>query len=226
MEPVSSSPVTLSSLVRFVFLLLSLFTFSLRHPFLPLFLFTFEANSSAFIQVIRSPISTAYKLNISLLERLMSHPSYSSINDAQRGVTYSMLTRNFRNHPSILRLPNDLFYRGELVPCAPSSTVNTLVNRWSGLPNPSFPIVFHSVKGKDEREGRSPSFFNVQEITTVKMYVEWLQHRSSGVQLRDCDIGASSSVFPIFRFRHVLTSDFVQVSSRRTTLRRRSSRRR
>lgn len=137
-------------------------------------------------QVIRSPVSTAFKLHISLLERLMSHPDYSPSNAEKRGVTYSLLTRNFRNHPSILRIPNALFYGNELEPCASRSTVGRL-ERWSGWPGPEggrFPVFFHAVKGRDEREGRNPSFFNIAEITCVKMYVDYLQNRRSGVQLR------------------------------------------
>lgn len=32
----------------------------------------------------------------------------------------------------------------------------------------NFPLVFHGVVGKDQQEGRSPSFFNVDEVTLVK----------------------------------------------------------
>jgi hypothetical protein len=35
---------------------------------------------------------------------------------------------------------------------------------WDRLPNPAFPMVFHGVAGKDEREGNSPSWFNIMEI--------------------------------------------------------------
>lgn len=31
-----------------------------------------------------------------------------------------------------------------------------------------FPIIFHSIVGKDEREGSSPSWFNVDEVAVVR----------------------------------------------------------
>jgi len=127
----------------------------------------------------------------------MSLPHYLPTNDAQRGVTYSMLTFNFRSHPAILELPNRLFYNKELLPHASPSTINALAS-WNGWPQKSFPILFHAVRGRDEREGTSPSFFNVAEISAVKMYVNQLQYAPSGVKLRDEDIGPflSSSALP------------------------------
>lgn len=37
-----------------------------------------------------------------------------------------------------------------------------------------FPIIFHGVMGKDEREGNSPSFFNPEEAATVTSYLKLL----------------------------------------------------
>lgn len=34
-----------------------------------------------------------------------------------------------------------------------------------------FPVIFHGVMGKDEREAKSPSFFNVTEIQTLVSYL-------------------------------------------------------
>jgi helicase MOV-10 len=42
-----------------------------------------------------------------------------------------------------------------------------------------FPIVFHGVIGKDEREGSSPSFFNVDEASLVREYCEKLLKKNS-----------------------------------------------
>ncbi|GAA5915361.1 hypothetical protein JCM6882_000232 [Rhodosporidiobolus microsporus] len=143
--------------------------------------------------VIRSPISTTYGMSTSLLERLVLHPDYLDSNHSKRGVTYSKLTLNYRNHPSILALPNSLFYADELVPRAPASVAGALA-RWDGWGDAGgeFPVLFHAVKGRDEREGKSPSFFNVAEISVVRMYVERLQMRASGVQVQDTDIGVIS----------------------------------
>jgi helicase MOV-10 len=38
-----------------------------------------------------------------------------------------------------------------------------------------FPVVFHSMAGKDVREASSPSFFNVDEASLVKKYVRELK---------------------------------------------------
>lgn len=42
-----------------------------------------------------------------------------------------------------------------------------------------FPIIFHGVMGKDEREGNSPSFFNPEEAATVTSYLKLLLAPSS-----------------------------------------------
>jgi len=52
------------------------------------------------------------------------------------------------------------------------------VNTYLGspiLPAPRFPVVFHSVNGRDQREGSSPSYFNIDEVTQVKEYVKRLK---------------------------------------------------
>ena len=45
---------------------------------------------------------------------------------------------------------------------------------WEELPNKRFPIIFHPVYGKDEREANSPSFFNVAEVETIERYLRKL----------------------------------------------------
>ena len=45
---------------------------------------------------------------------------------------------------------------------------------WEELPNKKFPMIFHSVYGKDEREENSPSFFNIPEVETVERYLKKL----------------------------------------------------
>lgn len=37
-----------------------------------------------------------------------------------------------------------------------------------------FPLIFHGVMGKDEREANSPSFFNVTEIDALVKYLTLL----------------------------------------------------
>jgi len=84
------------------------------------------------------------------------------------------LVQNFRSHEAILRFPNEHFYGGDLIPRAPSQDINTYLGS-SYLPNKKFPIVFHAMFGKDDREASSPSFFNIDEVIQVKLYVGQLK---------------------------------------------------
>ncbi|KAJ9511448.1 hypothetical protein QJQ45_029893 [Haematococcus lacustris] len=52
----------------------------------------------------------------------------------------------------------------------------------------SFPIIFHHVVGKDEREGNSPSWFNIQEVALVGKYVNALLSMRAN-RLTPLDIG-------------------------------------
>jgi len=79
------------------------------------------------------------------------------------------LLRNYRSHPDILHIPNNSFYNDELIPCADKASQSLC--DWSGLAKRGFPVVFHGVVGRDEREERSPSFFNVDEVSVVMQYV-------------------------------------------------------
>jgi len=38
-----------------------------------------------------------------------------------------------------------------------------------------FPVIFHSIVGKDMREANSPSWFNIEEASLVKFYIEQLR---------------------------------------------------
>ncbi|CAI5968583.1 unnamed protein product [Closterium sp. NIES-65] len=99
------------------------------------------------------------------------------------------LVKNYRSHPKILELPNEMFYEGELEACA-DEMVRSSLCRWDELPNKNeFPIIFHGVMGKDEREGNSPSFFNPFEATVVLKYITSLMgYRSQRVPLTDIGV--------------------------------------
>jgi len=84
------------------------------------------------------------------------------------------LVKNFRSHNSILKFPNERFYGNDLQACASPSIINAYLNS-SYLPSKKFPIVFHAVSGKDDREASSPSFFNADEVLQVKQYVQRLK---------------------------------------------------
>lgn len=91
-----------------------------------------------------------------MLERMMNDLMvYKKNEDGQYNPSVlTKLLKNYRSHPAILKLPNERFYDGELEPCG-NAEVNIAVG-WEYLPNPKFPIIFHSVIGEDQREENSP----------------------------------------------------------------------
>ena len=104
--------------------------------------------------------------DVSLLERLTRRCSvYHRRPDPETGVYNPLfitkLVQNYRSHPAILEIPNELFYRKELMAYADIMARQSLC-RWNGLPKQDFPMIFHGVVGQDQREERSPSFFNPQ----------------------------------------------------------------
>jgi len=119
--------------------------------------------------IIHSKLASENGLGMSLLERLSLRKVYEK-KDAK---VMTKLLRNYRSHPDILSLPNKLFYEGELVPVGDKALTHSFSD-WEHLPQADFPILFHGVEGKDEREGNSPSWFNIHEIARVMEYVKLL----------------------------------------------------
>ncbi|KAJ7096045.1 RNA helicase [Mycena epipterygia] len=123
--------------------------------------------------IISSRIARSLGLQVSYLARLMQREIYSldlETTMGGNGITIVKLLNNFRSHPAILEFSNNQFYDGELVPCGNPALIRSLEN-WNELPMKKFPLIFHGIVGKDNREGSSPSFFNIGEATLVKKYV-------------------------------------------------------
>ncbi|KAA0713974.1 putative helicase mov-10-B.1 [Triplophysa tibetana] len=124
--------------------------------------------------ILRSPFAIKYGLGLSLLERLMTQNKLY-----QKGATgydnryVTKLLKNYRSHPSILKVPNELFYDGELMACAEEISSNQFC-AWEHLPKRGFPVIFHGMIGKDDGESNSPSFFNTFEIDVIMEYLEKL----------------------------------------------------
>jgi superfamily I DNA and/or RNA helicase len=97
------------------------------------------------------------------------------------------LIHNYRSHPAILKLPNELFYDGDLQ-CSGDILKTHSLGKWEHLPAAGFPVVFHSVEGKNLREAQSPSWFNPQEAQQVVEYVKLLLHQTRP-PLQPDDIG-------------------------------------
>ncbi len=153
--------------------------------------------------IVRSPMAQQYGLGVSALERLMDRPVYAKRpGEFPAGGGYdcrllSKLVRNYRSHPAILRLPNRMFYDDELVPCA-SELVGGNLERWEHLVTAGFPLIFHGVEGRDQREESSPSWFNTEECEVVKDYVDRLTQQTRMNRVAPSQIGI---ITPYNRFR-------------------------
>ncbi|XP_028814623.1 RNA helicase Mov10l1, partial [Denticeps clupeoides] len=119
--------------------------------------------------VIKSKVASAFGLGLSLLERLMATPLYSSTESGYNPVLVTKLVYNYRSHEALLSLPSRLFYSGELCMRAERAVVGSLCH-WSCLPTKGFPLIFHGVRGNEMRESSNPSWFNPAEAVQVMMY--------------------------------------------------------
>ncbi|KAJ7154602.1 P-loop containing nucleoside triphosphate hydrolase protein [Mycena filopes] len=135
--------------------------------------------------IIRSAIARELGLETSYIERLMKREIYDEVSGY--GTSVVKLTKNFRSHGAILKFPNERFYKGELEQCGDPRVINAYLGA-ALLPNKKFPIVFHAIKGKDDREAASPSFFNIDEVSQVKTYIKTLRD-DRRVRITDNDIG-------------------------------------
>uniref|UniRef100_A0A9J8BGF7 RNA helicase n=1 Tax=Cyprinus carpio carpio TaxID=630221 RepID=A0A9J8BGF7_CYPCA len=127
--------------------------------------------------ILRSPLAQLHGLGQSLLERLMTQNAlYQKSQDGHSGYDTRFVTkllRNYRSHPAILKIPNELFYENELQVFA-NQMEREAFCCWEHLPKKGFPVMFHGVMGKDDREANSPSFFNVTEIEVIVSYLNKL----------------------------------------------------
>ena len=129
--------------------------------------------------IVESPLAKV-RLGVSLLERLCSPggPHGPSPNGEFDADYTTMLVRNYRSHPAIIEVPSRSFYDDRLVPKADPDRVRSLLS-WEGLANPGpeadFPVLFHGVVGRDQREGNSPSWFNTEEALAVARHIKSLQ---------------------------------------------------
>ncbi|KAG7167878.1 helicase mov-10-B.2-like [Homarus americanus] len=127
-------------------------------------------------------------LDKSYLERLMEMEMYQDKNGTFNHQVVTKLLNNYRSHKDILKEPNEMFYRSQLKVCADQVYVTSMCN-WEHLPKKNFPLIFHAARGRDDREGTSPSFFNALEVSTVIGYVKkLLDTRSPKVMARDIGI--------------------------------------
>ncbi|XP_059188712.1 putative helicase mov-10-B.2 [Centropristis striata] len=123
--------------------------------------------------IITSRVAEKHGLNVSLLERLMDNVKLYRPHETDgfnnRFVT--KLLRNYRSHPAILKIPNELFYDGELQPFADKVTCSSYC-KWERLPKKGFPLIFHGVAGINELEANSTSYYNMAELEVLKEYLK------------------------------------------------------
>jgi helicase MOV-10 len=136
-------------------------------------------------------VARSLGLELSYIERLMKIGGCDEGEESPSNVV--KLTKNFRSHNSILKYPNERFYKGELQQCGDPKVINAYVGS-SQLVSKRFPIVFHAIVGKDDREASSPSFFNIDEILQVKAYVSSLK-ADRNTRSTDDDIGVISPYY-------------------------------
>ncbi|CAH9136634.1 unnamed protein product [Cuscuta epithymum] len=147
--------------------------------------------------IIFSKDAENYGLGISFIERLYDSSVYGDPN------YFTKLLRNYRCHESILSLPSDMFYKGELIPCKEDNQ-NLSPNWVDLLPNKEFPLLFIGVQGFDEREGNNPSWFNRIEASKV---VEVVSSLIEDKGLKGEDIGVITPYRQqVLKIRRVLES--------------------
>lgn len=121
--------------------------------------------------VVRSSYARELGLKTSFLERLISRPTHDL--STSRGLTIMKLLKHWRSHPGIINFANREFYNNELQPSGDPVVTHRML-RSETLVSKKFPVVFHSVTGRDEQEEGSPSYFNIDEAFLVRKYCEQL----------------------------------------------------
>lgn len=127
--------------------------------------------------VLRSKYAKHHGLEVSFLERLIHTPLYErdesrfADHGAYDPLLVTKLIDNYRSNSAILSLPSCLFYHDELLIKADPCLTQTF-SHWTELPVKGVPVIFHGVRGKDMREGNSPSWFNSMEAVQVVRYLQ------------------------------------------------------
>ncbi|XP_030381830.1 helicase MOV-10 isoform X2 [Scaptodrosophila lebanonensis] len=140
--------------------------------------------------VIKSDRAASLGLGNSLMERLLRSPCYALDGNGNYDHTIqTRLRRNYRSHPQIVRLYNELYYNNELLADAQPADVN-MAAKWSLLQNGDFPIIFQATHGVTEREQHSTSTINTLEVKVLKWYVQRLfLNGIKGACVQQKDIG-------------------------------------
>ncbi|XP_029828142.3 putative helicase MOV-10 [Ixodes scapularis] len=120
--------------------------------------------------VIRSRLATRGGLGTSLLERLV-------LTNERCPVPVTQLRNSYRCPQALLDPYSTLFY-GALLRSQVTDQDRGLL--------PEFPVLFHAVRGRAQREGSCPSWFNAAEAVQT---VRYLQRAYGPWCLRACEVG-------------------------------------
>lgn len=168
--------------------------------------------------VTRSPRAKQLGFQTSWLEQLCSTNLYSrnATTNKFNECYITQLVKNYRSHPQILSIPNELFYENKLQPIAAESNssiafiihcifitefsfcsfdfaedTNWYINS-KYLPSKQFPIVFRSVQGNCQ-QSIEHSWFNNKEVEEVVSVIKQLlppySKRKQLRQISQSDIG-------------------------------------
>lgn len=100
-----------------------------------------------------------------MIERLMRSEIYSKdpVTNKYNTNLLSKLVKNFRSHPQIIQMSNDMFYDGDLIACASHNQSYSYVN-WKELPVKGIPIMFDAVIGKTSTEKHNHRYLHLYFI--------------------------------------------------------------
>lgn len=120
-----------------------------------------------------SKVAEQNGLGTSLLDRLSRRSVYQRAFLRNNKMDYNeryitKLRICYRCDPRVLSINNKLFYDGDL------KFLNETPDEWMKLLKVEYPLVFHSVKGRDRREHTNPSWFNPAEAIRCLTYVKRL----------------------------------------------------
>ena len=99
----------------------------------------------------------------------------------------STFLNNYRSHPQILAWPSQAFYGNRLVALAPPQKTGRFLT-WHRLKR-NFPVLFVPVRGYDQRDTDSPSWYNKSEAEKlVSLVVEQCHEFRDDVSSEDLGI--------------------------------------
>ncbi|XP_056278751.1 putative helicase mov-10-B.2 [Pseudoliparis swirei] len=125
--------------------------------------------------VIMSKLAEKHGMGVSMLERLMNNIDLYKSHEGHgfNKCFVTKLLRNYRSHSAILKIPNELFYNGELQPYA-DIAICRLYCKWEHLPEKGFPLIFHGVAGTDQHDDNNYSVYNMAEVEVLIEYLKAL----------------------------------------------------